>query len=126
VKRKLSFTLMLVLLQSCASYKYAQQIKMVSFDDNVKKGKSAGPIQGKDCTWMVAGYWLGGNPTVDKAFLNAMNQAGMMESAGAGSSKDSRGQKIRYINNANTDTEGFNALGIVGKQCIVVNGVGYL
>lgn len=122
--KKAIFTLMLPLvLSSCATYKYADKVKMVSFDDNVKKGKSVGSIQGKDCTWMVLGYWLGGQPTLDKAFINAKNQAGFMETAGMGAD-EKRGEKLRYINNVSTENDGFNA-GIVGKNCLVVSGVGY-
>ncbi len=121
-KKVLVVSLMLV-LQSCATYKYAQQMKMVSFDNDLTEGKSAGPVKGEDCTWMVLGYWLGGQPTVDKAFTNAMNQAGGMESAGFGTG--GRGQKLRYINNVNTDSDGFN-VGFLGKQCLTVNGLGYL
>lgn len=122
--RKGILALMLPLLfASCAQYKYADKIKMVSFDDNVTKGKSVGSIQGKDCTWMILGYWLGGQPTLDKAFINAKNQAGFLESAGMGAD-DNKGNNLRYINNVSTENEGFNA-GIVGKNCLVVNGVGY-
>jgi hypothetical protein len=70
------------------------------------------------------GYQLGGAPTLDKAFMNAQNQAGFMETAGAGGSTSDRGKKIRYINNVSTKNEGFNAY-VVGKQCLVVNGIGY-
>ena len=123
IKKLLVVALMLV-LQSCAQYKYAQQMKMVSFDNDVTEGKSVGPVKGEDCTWMVFGQWLGGNPTVDKAFINAMNQAGAAESAGFG--KGERGQKLRYINNVATDNSGFMLGGFLGKSCLVVNGVGYL
>ena len=122
--RKRILTILLpLLLASCAQYKYADKIKMVSFDDNTSKGQSVGSIQGKDCTWMVLGYWLGGRPTLDKAFINAKNQAGFLASAGMGDASDSS-KKLRYINNVSTENEGFNA-GVVGKSCLVVNGVGY-
>ena len=95
---------------------------MISFSDDITKGKSAGNVEGKDCTWMILGYWLGGQPTIDKAFMNAQNQASGMESAGFG--KGDRGNQLRYINNVSTENEGFNA-GVVGKKCLVVSGVGY-
>jgi len=112
-------------LTSCASYQYASNVKLVGFQDNVAKGTSVGNIRGEDCTWNVLGYQMGGLPTVDKAFINARNQAGAVESAGFDNSGKGRGQSIRYVNNLTTSNEGFNA-GLVAKRCIVVKGVGYL
>ena len=114
-----------ILLQSCASYHYADKVKMISFDDNFKKGKSVGSVRGEDCTWRILKYDLGGAPTIDKAFRNAQNQAGALESAGFGSDKSSRGKQIRYINNVNTENSGFDAI-IFAKNCLVVTGNGYL
>ena len=113
-------------LAGCATYNYAEKVKMVSFSDDVSKGKSVGPIRGEDCTGRVLGYQLGGAPTLDRAFINAMNQAGGVEAAGFGSvtGNSGRGQRIRYVNNVSTKPEGFDAV-VVGKQCIVVSGVGY-
>ena len=123
---RLFFTLAVAFaLNGCASYQYAQNVKLVSFDDNIKKGTSAGTIRGEDCTWSVLGYQLGGKPTVDKAFMNAKNQAGGLESAGFGDlTKKDHSQAIRYANNVSTERDGFNAV-IVGKECLVVKGVGY-
>jgi hypothetical protein len=98
--------LSLMLLGGCASYEYANQVKMVSFDDNVEKGQSAGPIRGEDCTWTIMGYKLGSDPTLDRAFISTKNQG------------------VRYVNNVGTKKDGFNA-GIVAKQCLIVTGVGY-
>jgi len=122
MKRFISI-LSILLLTSCAQYQYANKVKMVSFDDNVKKGKSVGRIEGKDCTWMVLGYWLGGQPTVDKAFMNAQDQAGALASAGL--KKADAKNRLRYMNNVSTENEGWNAAGLVGKQCLVVKGAGY-
>lgn len=123
--KKILITMMLPLFfTSCANYKYANKIKLVSFDDDVSKGKSIGAIQGKDCTWTILGYKLGGHPTLDKAFINAKRQAGFLESAGI-SDDSNKNKNLRYINNVSTENEGFNAV-IIAKQCLVVNGVGYL
>jgi hypothetical protein len=112
-------------LSGCATYNYAQNMKMVGFDDNAQKGTAVGNIRGEDCTWNVLGQQLGGFPTVDRAFMNAKNQAGAMESAGFDKSgKDRAGAPIRYVNNVSTANDGFNAV-LFGKQCIVVTGVGY-
>lgn len=112
-------------LSGCATYNYAQNLKMVSFDDTGAKGQSVGNIRGEDCTWTILGYQMGGVPTVDRAFTNAKNQAGALESAGWNNGgKDRNGPTLRYVNNVSTANDGFNA-GIVAKQCIVVTGVGY-
>lgn len=113
-------------LSGCATYNYAEKIQTVAFTDNVSKGESVGNIRGEDCTWMVLGHQLGGAPTLDRAFINAKNQASAVESAGFGSmnSNAGRGERIRYVNNVNTRNEGFDAV-VVGKRCIVVSGVGY-
>lgn len=113
-------------LTGCATYHTAERVKMVSFTGDLKQGQAAGPIRGEDCTWSILGYQMGGIPTVDRAFINAMNQAGAIESAGFGvlAGKSSRGDKIRYVNNVSTKNEGFSAV-VFGKQCIVVTGIGY-
>jgi hypothetical protein len=113
-------------LTGCATYNYAEKIQTVSFTDNLTKGEAVGNIRGEDCTWTVLGNQLGGAPTLDRAFINAKNQAGGLESAGFGAvnSNGGRGQSIRYVNNVHTSQEGFNAY-LVGKNCIVVSGVGY-
>jgi hypothetical protein len=110
-------------LSGCATYNYAENLKMVGFDDNPQKGQSVGNIRGEDCTWKILGYQMGGAPTVDRAFINARNQITGLAAAGL-TSKDQSAPSLRYINNVNTANDGFNA-GIVAKQCIVVTGVGY-
>jgi hypothetical protein len=125
MKTSVFLTLGLSMLCSCATYNYAQKVKTISFDDNLTKGQAVGPIRGEDCTWTVMGNQLGGAPTIDKAFINAKNQAGALSSAGFGAlEKQAATNQIRYINNATTANEGFNAY-LFGKQCLVVTGVGY-
>jgi hypothetical protein len=113
-------------LAGCASYPYASQVKLVAFDDNLQKGQSSGPIRGEDCTWTVLGMQMGGLPTLDRAFINARNQAGSLESAGLSNGASGRqgGGPLRYVNNVSTEREGFNAV-LFGKQCLVVKGTGY-
>jgi hypothetical protein len=123
VKRLYLAALSCLFLGGCASYQYAQQVKLVSFDDNIEKGQSVGPIRGEDCTWTILGMQMGGLPTLDKAFINARNQAGSMESAGF-KSNEKHENTLRYVNNVSTENDGFNAL-LFGKQCLVVKGGGY-
>jgi len=125
MKTSVFLTLGLSMLCSCATYNYAQKVKTISFDDNITKGQAVGPIRGEDCTWTVLGNPLGGAPTIDKAFINAKNGAGALTSAGFSSlDKADASKQIRYINNATTANEGFNAY-LFSKQCLVVTGVGY-
>lgn len=126
MKTTVFLTLGLTMLTSCATYNYAQKVKTISFDENIAKGKAVGPIRGEDCTWKVFGRELGGSPTIDRAFINAKSQAGALTAAGFGvfDKQADASKEIRYINNATTMNEGFDAY-IVGKRCLVVTGVGY-
>lgn len=99
----------LALWTGCATYQYADDVKLISFDDHPTKGKAVGNITGEDCMWRVFGYELREPPSVDKAFIAA---------------RRSETRSIRYVNKVSTKPSGFDA-GIVGKQCIVVTGVGY-
>src|SRR5690606_24440018 len=109
-----------VLAQGCATYKYANNVKMVSFSDDVSKGKSVGNIRGEDCTWKFFGQALGGAPTIDKAFINTRKQASTVQSAGF-SSAANQADALRYVNNVSTERSGFDAY-IVGKDCLIVTG----
>jgi len=122
MRKMILMSMVVFLTQSCASYRFAQKVKTISFDGDFKKGKSVGTIRGEDCTWTVLGYKLGGDPTLDKAFINANKQAGALASAGF---KQAEGKNaLRYVNNVHTEAEGFNAY-LFGKNCIVLTGVGY-
>ena len=93
-------------MTGCATYRYARDVKMVSFDDDCTKGKSVGPIRGEDCTWTVLGYEFG-KPTLDKAVDNAKTA-----------------NQVRYVNHLSTENDGFN-VGFLKKDCIVIKGGGY-
>ncbi len=125
MRNSILLTLTLSVLSSCATYHYAQKVKTISFSEDMTKGTAVGPIRGEDCTWTVFNQQLGGAPTIDKAFINAKEQSGAISAAGFGAltTKDNS-KEIRYINNANTTNEGFNAY-LLGKQCLVVTGIGY-
>ena len=114
--------LLLLTTSACTRYQYAREIKMLSFDENVEKGTSVGPVRGADCVWHVLGYQLGGYPQLDKAMAGARTQSG--ESAADAIGQGEAKQSLRYINNASTEWDGFNA-GIIGKRCLVVKGAGY-
>lgn len=92
----------------CASYQYAKDVKLVSFDDDVSTGHAVGPVRGEDCQTFILGYAIGDRPTLDKAFADARKENG----------------QLRYLNNVSTENTGFNA-GVYGKQCVAVKGTGY-
>ena len=109
----------------CTTYPMAQGVKMVSFEDNVEKGKSVGPITGEDCVWSILGYKMGGRPTLDKAMAHARTQSGGGVLDTFKSDKDTNNTNtLRYINNVSTTNDGFNAV-VVAKECLVVKGTGY-
>lgn len=115
----------LVAFSSCTHYPIAQDVKMVSFDDDVSKGKGIGPITGEDCVWSVVGYRFGGRPTLDRAMANARTQSGGGITDAFKNSKDTLNTNtVRYMTNVSTENDGFNAV-IVGKECLVVKGTGY-
>ncbi len=108
---------LILIVQSCASYQTAQQIKIVSFDfdkdKNFTQGTSIGPIKGEACAWTIFGHQIGESPTVERAISMARNR----------NHKD--GQQLRYINNLSSNMKSFNA-GVLSKQCVTVTGIGYL
>jgi hypothetical protein len=124
VRRILFCSLLTLMATGCATYNYASKVTMVAFSDDLKKGSSVGNIRGEDCTWNILGYQLGGLPTVDRAFSNAQNQTDGSSLVGSLSHNQKSESHLRYVNNVNTQNDGFNAV-IFGKQCIVVTGVGY-
>lgn len=91
----------------CATYPYADNVKLISFSDNVEKGSSIGNVEGQDCQWIILGYQVKEAPRVDRAISDARKQ-----------------NNLRYMNNVTTKNSGFNA-GVVAKNCIDVTGVGY-
>lgn len=122
MKRISLFVFVALSMVGCSSYQHAQNVKMISFSDNVTKGQSVGLIEGQDCTWHVFGHKLGGEPTVSKAFSNTHHQADGLASAGLKSSKNDN--NLRYVNNVSTERGGFDAK-IFGKDCLIVKAEGY-
>ncbi len=110
----------------CATYQYAKNVKMLSYDENVAKGKSLGPVLGEDCTWTILGYKLGGYPKLERAFASARNQtsSGITDGFHSQRKVSTSDSAVRYMNNVSTEYDGFNA-GIVAKNCLIVKGTGY-
>ena len=112
-----------VALTGCQTAEQAKEIQLLGFDGDASKGKSLGPIEGSDCVFMVVGYWLGEQPTLSRAIMNA--RKGKKSSIGdvVGDSGQ-LGEGARYLNNVSVSNSGFNA-GIVGKNCINISATGY-
>jgi hypothetical protein len=123
LKRSL-IAMMIMMAAGCQTSQQAREIKLLSFDEDASKGKGGGMIEGSDCVFHVLGYWLGGQPTLARAVLNARRG----KSSGIGDSMSSdegvgKGE-IRYFNNMSVVHDGFNA-GIFGKNCINISATGY-
>jgi hypothetical protein len=110
-------------LASCQTAQEAKEIKLIGFDDNASKGKNVGPIEGADCVYQVLGYWLGGQPTLQRAIMNARKgkKSSLLEAANGDSGV---GGDLRYLNNAVISHDGFSA-GVFGKQCINISATGF-
>lgn len=94
-------------LSGCAKYQYAKNVKMLSYEDDVRVGKSMGPIRGESCQKRVFGYPITEPATLDKAVADARDH-----------------HKVRYLNNVSSETTGFNAV-FYSKSCVAVKGTGY-
>lgn len=105
----LAFT-MSFLLTGCQTYKFAYQLKMASFDDNLSPGQSVGNIRGESCQSAIMGIPTGPEPSLDLALEKVQ--------------KAIKGQRLRYVNDLSTTTSGFDAI-FYSKFCIIVKGIGY-
>jgi hypothetical protein len=94
-------------LAGCATYPYANSVKMIGFSDEAKKGKTIGSVEGEDCQWIVLGYPLSEPPRLDRAMRNVRKE-----------------NNVKYINKVSSKNGGFNA-GVAQKNCIQITGVGY-
>jgi hypothetical protein len=113
----------LTILQACQTTVPVKELKLVGFEEDVGKGKSVGEVEGGDCVYMILGYWLGGAPTLSKAFANARKQRTTSVSESVGGNADA-GDALRYMNNVTVKDEGFNAV-VFGKYCLMVSGMGF-
>ena len=112
-------------LWACQSYKYADKVKMVAFDDDFKKGKSIGNVRGEDCQTWILGYPLGPSPKLDRAVEHLQRQT---EGKTVDVTTDERNKEsrlaVRYINDVSTNWDSFSAV-LFGKNCLIVKGRGY-
>lgn len=126
MKSASSLALLGLFLGGCATYSTMENVKLVSFEENVPTAKSVGPIRGESCGFAIMGYWLGDKLTIDKALANARTQAGssIMSSVHSNNQSNLGDNTLKYMTNVSTDWDGFNTY-IVSKSCLVVKGVGY-
>ncbi len=135
---------------ACATYTVAGQVKVLALSTDLNRGKSVGTVRGEDCTWTYFGFRMQGPPSLERALAGAHpvidpspdRQAsipkvptevpkGVPPDAPPDLPPEAQpvahdvGHQIRYIEDANTQTDGsFNA-GLVAKNCITVTGTGY-
>ncbi|MEO0336225.1 MAG: hypothetical protein AAF202_07515 [Pseudomonadota bacterium] len=95
------------ILSGCASHPYANNVKMVGFSGDTKKGRTIGSVEGEDCQWAIFGYPLSEPPRLDKAMRELVRES-----------------NVRYVNKVSSVNEGFNIV-LLRKNCIRVSGVGY-
>lgn len=113
-----------LVLAACASTKVAKDLRYVSFEEkNQKALQSVGTIEGRDCKWSVLGYRLGEEPSVRVAFQNAMEQRDGNFIPGQDLKK--KGDSLKEVKNITVEQGGLN-LWVVGRQCIIITGAGYL
>lgn len=109
----------------CTYYKYAKEINLVGFEEEAYKGKSVGQIEADDCVYHVLGYWMGGEPTFARALQNARAQRKTTVTDAFGGSKAANAaDALRYLNNVSSGTDGFD-IGLFGKRCVTVTGLGF-
>ena len=126
LRKLISIALSLFFLGACQTPNFAQNIKFVSFNDSLIKGKSIGNVHGEDCTWMVLGYSTKGYPTLSNAMINLRTGAGSLKTQlGLSYSEDRKGGGLAYVTKLQSF---FSAIPLifVNKYCIEVTGVGYI
>lgn len=100
------------------------EIKQIGYQEDTKKGKSVGRIEGDDCAFRILGYWIGGNPSIGKAMANARTgKKTTISDVAVGDGGIAEGG-VRYINNVRYEHTGWDAY-IVAKSCIQVVAKGY-
>ena len=121
---KTLITLLLLPLAGCASASLAQKLSVVSFEEKAKPNElqSIGGVDGKDCTWYIAGYPMGAAPSARNAFLNAASQK--EDALVPGQSATNKGAPLKVIKNVSVERSGFDAW-ILARSCVVVNGAGF-
>lgn len=132
-KQTCMISALVLIVGGCSTFDYSKQLKQVAFTDNIKKGKSIGPIEGRDCVWQFFGLPIGSRPSMDRALKAAIKNyqltgteiSGRNEQEVEKNLKPENTNDIRYINNIITANEGFN-FGVFRKQCLIVSGIGYL
>jgi len=123
--KRLAFTLGILALGGCQTYKYADKVKMIAFSDDLSKGQSIGNVRGEDCQSFLFGYPMGPAPQLDRAVEHLQNQTQGKDISVSFDDK-SKGNNIalRYINDVTTDWDGFDAV-VMAKRCLIVKGRGY-
>lgn len=122
IHRCKGIVIFLLMSAGCASTQTAKQFRYIGYEASPTPQKSAGNIEGKDCSWSVLGYSLG-QPTVRSAFLNAAAQK--REGFVPGQSGEMKGPPLKSARNVTVENDGFNAW-VLSRSCVMVTAEGYL
>lgn len=117
----------ITLLAGCATYRYAKNVKLISFSDDISKGGSLGSIEADDCVFSVF-IPLGTAPTFPRAMENLKKQRRSHVGDVLGGERKGADKNLRYVTGVSSQVEGFGAsgkIGSFGKNCVVVTGTGY-
>lgn len=111
-------------LAACATHTVAKNLNFVSFDESAKGDqlKTAGSVDGQDCTWSVVGYNIGPEPSVRRAFANTASQT--QDSMIPGQQGTQKSGAIKVVKNISVETGGFD-IWLLGRRCITVTGAGF-
>jgi hypothetical protein len=112
----------------CATYRYAKNVKLISFSEDITKGGSLGQIEADDCVFSIF-VPLGTAPTFPRAMENLKKQRRSHLADVVGGERKGADKNVRYVTNVSSEYEGFGVSGgggmSFGKNCIVVTGTGY-
>ena len=112
-------------LTGCASDPLIHEIRLLSFETNVGKGKSLGEVRGEVCGNQFLGLWLGHKPDIQGALEHLRNSVVPKVEQTSGSAAVSATNHIRYLNNITVTETGADVLGF-GRKCLQITGLGFL
>jgi hypothetical protein len=124
-----------MLVASCAtSVKFANDVRLIGFEDNVRRGKNIGLIEGDDCNFGFSLFGKSGSvgsTNIRRAFDSARSgerssvsgQVGRTFGGESGRRGAAAGG-LRYMNNVTVTTDSSNYI-LFSKDCQVVSGKGH-
>jgi hypothetical protein len=112
-------------MAGCASDRLVHEIKLLSFEADVGKGKSMGEVSGEICSIHIFGLWLGTKPDLASSLLQVRNNLMPNVDQTSGSAASADTNHLRYLNNIAL-TESGTELFLFGRKCLRLTGLGFL